>query len=134
MCPKQNKFFVWGTLSIDIGTRIGLLQYIGSHHVKGFFSIFPTIFYLPTSNESFNNFFYFSFTITAIFLFKSLGDGINSWLLMPLLPYFRYGLDDYFSGPSEVGGLGGGFSPPNNLLKFVDFETEKGCKSQGSQE
>ena len=25
----------------------------------------------------------------------------------------------------------GGFSPPNNLLKFVDFETEKGCKSQG---
>ena len=28
----------------------------------------------------------------------------------------------------------GGFSPPNNLLKFVDFETEKGCKSQRSQE
>ena len=34
------------------------------------------------------------------------------------------------TGPSEAGGLGG-FSPPNNLLKFVDFETEKGCKSQG---
>ena len=25
----------------------------------------------------------------------------------------------------------GGFSPPNNLLKFVDFVSEKGCKSQG---
>ena len=25
----------------------------------------------------------------------------------------------------------GGFSPSNNLLKFVDFVSEKGCKSQG---
>ena len=31
------------------------------------------------------------------------------------------------TGPSEAWGLGG----LNNLLKFVDFETEKGCKSQG---
>ena len=31
-----------------------------------------------------------------------------------------------------VGGGGwGGFSPPNNLLKFADFESGKGCKSQG---
>ena len=28
------------------------------------------------------------------------------------------------------GAGGGGFSPPNNLLKFADFVTEKGCKSQ----
>ena len=34
------------------------------------------------------------------------------------------------AGPSEAGGLGG-FRPPNNLLKFVDFVSEKGCKSQG---
>ena len=34
------------------------------------------------------------------------------------------------SGPSEAGRLGG-FSPSNNLLKFVDFVSEKGCKSQG---
>ena len=32
------------------------------------------------------------------------------------------------TGPSE-GGLGG-FSPPNNLLKFADFVSEKGCESQ----
>ena len=31
---------------------------------------------------------------------------------------------------SGGGGAGGGFSPPNNLLKFVDFVSEKGCKSQ----
>ena len=37
------------------------------------------------------------------------------------------------SGPSEAGGLGG-LQPPNDLLKFVDFETEKGCKSQRLQE
>ena len=36
------------------------------------------------------------------------------------------------SGPSEVGGLGaGGLQPLNNLQKFVDFVSEKGCKSQG---
>ena len=29
------------------------------------------------------------------------------------------------------GGLAGGFSPSNNLLKFVDFVSEKGCESQG---
>ena len=30
------------------------------------------------------------------------------------------------------GGLGGGgLQPPNNLLKFADFVSEKGCKSQG---
>ena len=34
------------------------------------------------------------------------------------------------AGPSEAGGGLGGFSPPNNLLKFVDFVSEKGCKSQ----
>ena len=32
-----------------------------------------------------------------------------------------------FLGPSEAGGWG--FSPPNNLLKFVDFVSEKGCDS-----
>ena len=32
--------------------------------------------------------------------------------------------------PVGSGGLGG-FSPPNKLLKFADFESEKGCKSQG---
>ena len=36
----------------------------------------------------------------------------------------------YCAGPSEAGGWGG-FSPPNNLLKFVDFVSEKGCESQG---
>ena len=30
----------------------------------------------------------------------------------------------------KQGGLGG-FSPPNILLKFADFVSEKGCKSQG---
>ena len=35
------------------------------------------------------------------------------------------------SRPIGSGGAGGGFSPPNNLLKFADFESEKGCKSQG---
>ena len=41
-------------------------------------------------------------------------------------------LTELCSGPSEAGGLGG-FSPPppENLLKFVDFVSEKGCKSQG---
>ena len=34
------------------------------------------------------------------------------------------------AGPSAAGGWGG-FSPFNNLLKFVDFLSEKGCKSQG---
>ena len=29
------------------------------------------------------------------------------------------------------GGGWGGFSPPNNLLKFVDFVSQKGCKSRG---
>ena len=32
--------------------------------------------------------------------------------------------------PVGSGGLGG-LQPPNNLLKFADFESEKGCKSQG---
>ena len=32
---------------------------------------------------------------------------------------------------SGGGGAGGSFSPPNDLLKFVDFVSEKGCKSQG---
>ena len=36
------------------------------------------------------------------------------------------------TGPSEAGEGGlGGFSPPNNLLKFVEFVIEKGCNSQG---
>ena len=35
-----------------------------------------------------------------------------------------------YSRPFGSWGLGG-FSPPNNLLKFVDFVSEKGCKSQG---
>ena len=29
------------------------------------------------------------------------------------------------------GAGGGGFSTSNNLLKFIDFVDEKGCKSQG---
>ena len=28
-------------------------------------------------------------------------------------------------------GAGGASAPPNNLLKFADFVSEKGCKSQG---
>ena len=34
--------------------------------------------------------------------------------------------------PVGSGGVagGGGFSPTGNLLKFADFESEKGCKSQ----
>ena len=28
-------------------------------------------------------------------------------------------------------GGAGGLQPPNSLLKFPDFESEKGCKSQG---
>ena len=31
-------------------------------------------------------------------------------------------------GPSEAGGLG---LPPNDKLKFVDFVSDEGCKSQG---
>ena len=34
------------------------------------------------------------------------------------------------TGPSEAGGLGG-LQPPNNLQKFDNFVSEKGCKSQG---
>ena len=34
------------------------------------------------------------------------------------------------SRPTESWGLGGP-QPPNKLLKFVDFVSEKGCKSQG---
>ena len=34
------------------------------------------------------------------------------------------------AGPSEAGGLGG-LQPPNNLQKFDNFVSEKGCKSQG---
>ena len=33
------------------------------------------------------------------------------------------------TGPSEAGA--GGLQPPNNLPKFVDFVSEKGCNSQG---
>ena len=33
--------------------------------------------------------------------------------------------------PVGSGGAGGLQPPPNNLLKFVDFVSEKGCKSQG---
>ena len=35
------------------------------------------------------------------------------------------------TGPSEAGGGWGGLQPPNILLKFADFVSEKGCKSQG---
>ena len=35
------------------------------------------------------------------------------------------------TGPSEAGGGAGGLHPPNNLLKFVGFFSEKGCESQG---
>ena len=35
-----------------------------------------------------------------------------------------------FSRPVGSGGAGG-LQHPNNLLKFVDFVSEKGCKSQG---
>ena len=35
------------------------------------------------------------------------------------------------AGPSEAGELGGGAEAPHDLLKFVDFESEKACKSQG---
>ena len=36
------------------------------------------------------------------------------------------------AGPSEAGGGGGlgGFRPPNNLLKFANFVSEKGCKAK----
>ena len=34
------------------------------------------------------------------------------------------------TGPSEAGAEGAA-APPNNLLKFADFENEKDCKSQG---
>ena len=44
------------------------------------------------------------------------------------LPKFTSKLSE--AGPSEAGGLGG-LQPPNNLLKFVNFVSEKGCKSQG---
>ena len=33
--------------------------------------------------------------------------------------------------PVGSGGLGGFSPPPNDLLKFADFESGKGCKSQG---
>ena len=37
-----------------------------------------------------------------------------------------------FSRPvGSGGGAGGGLQPPNNLQKFVDFVSEKDCKSQG---
>ena len=39
------------------------------------------------------------------------------------------------AGPLEAGGGmgwgGWGLQPPDELLKFVDFVCEKGCKSQG---
>ena len=39
------------------------------------------------------------------------------------------------AGPSEAGGGGwGGASTPNNLPKFADFVSEKGCKSEGRKE
>ena len=38
-----------------------------------------------------------------------------------------------YPGPSEAGGGWGASAPPNNLLKFVDFVSEKGCKSQGGR-
>ena len=36
-----------------------------------------------------------------------------------------------FARPVVSGEETGGASAPNNLLKFVDFVSEKGCKSQG---
>ena len=36
----------------------------------------------------------------------------------------------YLQARRKRGGWGG-FSPPNILLKFADFVSEKGCKSQG---
>ena len=39
-------------------------------------------------------------------------------------------INSYVIWPVGSGGAGG-LQPPNNLLKFADFESEKGCKSQG---
>ena len=39
---------------------------------------------------------------------------------------------DHLQARRKRGGGGwGGFSPPNNLQKFDNFVSEKGCKSQG---
>ena len=35
--------------------------------------------------------------------------------------------------PVGSGGGAGGLQPPNTLLKFFDFLSEKGCKSQGGR-
>ena len=38
----------------------------------------------------------------------------------------------YAGGPAcQKRGAGGPSAPPNNLLKFVDFVSERGCNSQG---
>ena len=39
--------------------------------------------------------------------------------------------DPFVIRPIGCGGSGGGLQPPNNLLMFVDFSSERGCESQG---
>ena len=39
--------------------------------------------------------------------------------------------ESFLPGPSEAGAGGASAPPPNNLLKFADFKSEKGCRSQG---
>ena len=65
--------------------------------------------------------------IFSHFLDQADDVGLIVWVLCHLTELLSTVIG--IAGPSEAGGAGG-FSPPNNLLKFVDFVSEKVCKSQ----